>query len=68
MTSEHPDDPTRPRKDDDEAVDEDDEAAEREREGADRAFEHELENADEFEPTLDVPLPIGAPRSKKARR
>ncbi len=74
MTSEMPDDPKRPGRDDDDAVDDDaeeeddDTKAEREqRERDDRTFKDELENADEFEPTLDVPLPTTNKSSRKRR-
>jgi hypothetical protein len=72
MTSELPDDPKRPRRDDEEAVDEDaeeeDEAERRQRDRDERAFHDDLENADEFEPTLDVPLPIADKRPRKVGR
>ncbi len=73
MKSELPDDPKRPRRDDDETVDdaaEDDEDDEEPQESDrdDRAFGDELENADDFEPTLDVPLPVTQKRSRKTGR
>jgi hypothetical protein len=70
MTSEMADDPKRPRRDDsdadDESTEDDEDAARRERD--DRAFKHDLEIADEFEPTLDVPLPVSDKRSRKRSR
>ena len=71
MTSEMAADPKRPRRDDDDADDEsaedDEDAASRERE--ERKFKDDLEIADEFEPTLDVPLPISdKPSRKRSRR
>ena len=70
MTSEMADDPKRPRRDDDaedEAAEDDEDAARQERDG--RRFNHDLEIADEFEPTLDVPLPISdKPARKRSRR
>src|SRR5437870_4261460 len=65
MPSEMADDPKRPRPDEDDADDEsaedDDDAARRERD--ERTFKDDLEIADEFEPTLDVPLPISDTRA-----
>jgi hypothetical protein len=70
MPSEMADDPKRPRPDEDDADDEsaedDDDAARRERD--ERTFKDDLEIADEFEPTLDVPLPISDKRSPKRSR
>jgi hypothetical protein len=71
MTSEMADDPKRPRRDEDDADDDesaeaDEDAARRERD--ERAFKDDLEIADEFEPTLDVPLPISDKRSPKRSR
>ena len=70
MTSELPDDPKRPRRDDDEDADEtaedDEDAAQRQQD--ERRFKEELEIADEFEPTLDVPLPVSDKRSRKRIR
>jgi hypothetical protein len=70
MTSEMADDPKRPRRDDDDADDEsaeDEEDAAR-RESDERTFKDDLEIADEFEPTLDVPLPVSDKRSRKRSR
>ena len=71
MPSELANDPKRPRRDDDEAEDEsveDDEDAAR-RESDERTLQRDLEIADEFEPTLDVPLPISdKPSRKRSRR
>ena len=68
MTSELPDDPKRPRRDDDDADEtaEDDEDAAR-RQQDERSFKEELEIADEFEPTLDVPLPVSDKKSSRKR-
>ena len=68
MTSEMADDPKRPRRDeDDEAAEDDEDAARRERD--ERTLKRDLEIADEFEPTLDVPLPISdKPSRKRSRR
>ena len=70
MTSEMPDDPKHPRKDEDDADDEsaedDEDAARRQRD--EKKFKDDLEIADEFEPTLDVPLPISDKRSRKSSR
>jgi hypothetical protein len=64
-------DPKRPHEDDDDVDDEpaedDEDAAARDRDA--RKFEHDLEIADEFEPTLDVPLPVSdKPSRKRSRR
>jgi len=70
MTSEMADDPKRPRRDEDDADDEsaeDEEDAAR-RESDEKKFKDDLEIADEFEPTLDVPLPISDERSRKRSR
>jgi hypothetical protein len=66
MPSEMADDPKRP--DDDEAADDEtaEDAARRARD--EQRFKEELENADEFEPTLDVPLPVSDKRSRKSGR
>ena len=71
MTSELANDPKRPRRDeddpDDESAEDDEDAAARERD--ERKFKDDLEIADEFEPTLDVPLPISdKPSRKRSRR
>jgi len=72
MTSELANDPKRPPRDDDDADDEsaedDEDAARRERD--ERNFKDDLvEIADEFEPTLDVPLPVSdKPTRKRSRR
>ena len=72
MTSELANDPKRPHRDDDDADDEsaedDEDAALRDRD--ERKFKDDLvEIADEFEPTLDVPLPISdKPSRKRSRR
>jgi hypothetical protein len=76
MTSELPDDPKRPRPDEDDAVDDeavdegtdDDEAERLQREQEERAFKDELENEDEFEPTLEVPIAVPTKRSRKSGR
>jgi hypothetical protein len=71
MTSELANDPKRPPRDDDEADDESPEADEDDaaRDRDERKFQHDLEIADEFEPTLDVPLPISdKPSRKRSRR
>ena len=71
MTSELANDPRRPHRDEDDADNEsaeDDEDAAR-REHDERKFKDDLEIADEFEPTLDVPLPISdKPTRKRSRR
>ena len=72
MPSEMADDPKRPRRDDeddaaDEPADDEEDAAQRQRE--ERRFKEDLELADEFEPTLDVPLPVSdKPTRKRGRR
>jgi hypothetical protein len=68
MTSELADDPKRPRKDDEDEdeSDDDEDAARRERDA--RKFQDDLETADEFEPTLDVPLPVSDKPSRKRNR
>ena len=72
MRSELANDPKRPRRDeddlDDESAEDDEDAAQRERD--ERKFKDDLvENADEFEPTLDVPLPVSdKPSRKRSRR
>ena len=70
MTSEMADDPKRPRRDDDaddESAEDDEDAARRERDESN--LKDDLEIADEFEPTLDVPLPISdKPSRKRSRR
>ena len=72
MPSELANDPRRPHRDEDDADDdsaEDDEDAAR-RERDERKFKDDLvEIADEFEPTLDVPLPVSdKPSRKRSRR
>ena len=71
MPSELANDPKRPDRDQDEPDDEsaeDDEAAAR-RAQDERTLKHDLEIADEFEPTLDVPLPVSdKPSRKRSRR
>jgi len=71
MPSELANDPKRPHRDEDDVEDEspedDEDAARRERD--ERTFKDDLEIADEFEPTLDVPLPISdKPTRKRSRR
>ena len=64
-------DPKRPHRDeeeaDDESAEDDEDAAGQD--GDERTFKRDLENADEFEPTLDVPLPVSdKPSRKRSRR
>ncbi len=70
MASEMADETKRPRRDDDaedESAEADEDDARRERDA--RKFKDDLEIADEFEPTLDVPLPISdKPSRKRSRR
>jgi hypothetical protein len=72
MRSELANDPKRPRRDeddlDDESAEDDEDAARRERDES--KFKDDLaEIADEFEPTLDVPLPVSdKPSRKRSRR
>ena len=70
MPAELGNDPKRPDRDeddvDDEPADDDDDAPPQDRDG--RKFKDDLEIADEFEPTLDVPLPISDKPSRKPTR
>jgi hypothetical protein len=71
MPSELANDPKRPGRDeddvDDESAEDDEDDSARDRDAG--ALKRDLEIADEFEPTLDVPLPISdKPSRKRSRR